>query len=64
MIDVMLVVASLTCINLNIFLVYLSRIKRRELERLKEEGKFTSYDADPVDTLVASSTQEENSLWQ
>jgi hypothetical protein len=63
MIDVMLVLGALTCINLNIYLVYLNRIKRHELERAKEIGILTSYDADPVDILAATAV-EETSLWQ
>jgi len=64
MIDVLLVLGSLTCINLNVYLVYLNRIKRKELDLMIEEGKLTSFDADPIDMLAASSSQEDNPLWQ
>ena len=64
MIDVVLVVVALTCINLNIYLVSLNSVKRRELERLKEERRLTSHAADPMDILAASTSQEESLIWQ
>ncbi len=64
MIEFGIIVGALTCLNLNLYLIYLSRLKRCELERIKKERKLTSDDADPFDLLAAANPGEKKSLWQ